>query len=336
MIKNILFVHNGISFFKPDLEILKKYFNVDDYNFENSKNIFVLLFRYLKFLIFLLKNLKKYDLFFIWFADYHSFLPVLFSKLFHKKSIINLGGYDVTYIPFLKYGAFSNPIRSFATGFSIHYANINLAVAQSLKKEALKRVPKAKISVIPTGYDFKNQTIGKNKENIILTVGRVDSFNRFIIKGIDFFVKLAKEMPKYKFIAIGLSEDSKRYIKTFPENLIILPQQPKEILDEYYSKAKIYAQFSLREGFPSAVCEAMLHGCIPIGTNVGAMKEIIGDTGFILENRSIEKAKIYIKQAMNFNITKSIKSSNRIKNNFSLEKREKQLISIFQKLNSIH
>ena len=333
MIKKILFVYNGISYVKSDLEILSKHFNVKTYNFSSSKNPLKMLWEYVKFFFFLLLNINNYDLYFIWFADIHSFPAVFFAKIFKKKSVVNLGGYDVTYIPELNYGAFSNPVRAFLTGYSIKNATINLAVAKKLKDEAIKRIKSANIKVVPTGYKISEIKIPENKKNIVLTVGRVDSYNRFKIKGIDLFCEVAKLMPNTKFIVVGISKEAESFLNNPPKNLITFPQLQIEKLQSFYKEAKVYAQFSMREGFPSAVCEAMLYGCIPVATNVGAIPEIIGNTGFIIKNDiSPKNIKNLILQAFEYTFADSLKASERIKNNFSLKHREQNLLEILKTL----
>ena len=43
----------------------------------------------------------------------------------------------------------------------------------------------------------------------------------------------------------------------------------------------------MSEGFPNALCEAMLSGCIPIVSNVGAMPKIVKETGYLLLKKDI-------------------------------------------------
>ncbi len=331
---SILFIHNSSSYVKTDLDILKKHFIVAVYKFNSSKNTSKMLWEYLKFFFFLIKNIRKFDMYFIWFADYHSFPPILISKIFNKKAIINLGGYDVTYIPKLNYGAFSNPLRSFVTKFSIKNASLNLAVSENIKQEALQRINKANIKVIHTGYDTNSLGISEKtkKKKIVLTTSKADNYARFKIKGLDFFCEVAKQLPDYQFIAVGVQKNLEKYFKNKPKNLTSYPILSQTKLSEFYQSAKVYAQFSLREGFPSSICEAMLFEEIPVSTDVGAAKEIIGDTGFVLENKEISLAVETIKKAMNLPDSEGKKCRNRIIENFNLEIREKKLLTEIKKL----
>jgi glycosyltransferase involved in cell wall biosynthesis len=57
-------------------------------------------------------------------------------------------------------------------------------------------------------------------------------------------------------------------------------------------------QLSISEGFPNAICEAMLSGCVPIGSDVAAIPEIIGDTGFILKKRNADMLRELVQKAI--------------------------------------
>jgi len=253
--KRILFVYTSFSsFVETDYNILSKFADVKQYKFESSKIIFKMIFEQVKLKIFLLMNIWKYDLIYCWFADYHSFLPILFSKLFKKKSILVLGGYDVTYIPELKYGSFSNPLRSFCAKFSIKNVTLNLSVSDNIRKEALERV----LTNIPTNLEI----IGKMKQKKLI---------------------------------------------------------------EYYQKAKVYAQFSMREGLPNAVCESMLCECIAVGFNNGGIPIAIGDCGFILDERNIDMAAELIDKAISSPKSLGKKARERIIKKFPLENRKKKL-----------
>jgi len=334
--KRILFVYTSFSsFVKTDHEILSKNYNVTKYQFKNSKNLFKMISEQAKLKIFLLLNIWKAKVVYIWFADYHSFLPILFSKVFGKKSILVLGGYDVTYIPELKYGSFSNPIRSFCAKYSIKNVTLNLSVSDNIKRDALKRVPDANIQNIYTGYS-KDKFLLNNteKKNIVLTVGSGDTLQRVKIKGIDFFIEVARKMPDYTFIVVGVGENALKLLKNIPANVEVIGKIKQKKLIEYYQKAKVYAQFSMREGLPNAICESMLCECIPVGFNNGGIPIAIGDCGFILDEKNVSKAVKLIEKAMNSPKDLREKARERIIENFDLGKRERELLELINKVST--
>lgn len=57
----------------------------------------------------------------------------------------------------------------------------------------------------------------------------------------------------------------------------------------------------MREGLPTAVCEAMLCECVPVGTNRYGIPIAIGDTGFYTEYGDVELTAEAIKKALDSN-----------------------------------
>jgi len=331
--KKALLVYTSLSsFVKTDYEILSKRYNVTKYQFNSSKKLFKMIFEQLKLKIFLLLNIWKCDFMYCWFADYHSFLPILFGKIIGKKTFLVLGGYDVTYIPDLEYGSFSNPLRKFCAKYSIKYATLNLSVSDNIKRDALERVPKANIQNIYTGYS-KDKFLSNNikKENVVLSVGSGDTLQRIKIKGIDFFIEVARKMPNYKFIVVGVGENALRFLNNVPINVEMIGKIEQEKLIEYYQKTKVYAQFSMREGLPNAICESMLCECIPVGFNNGGIPIAIGDAGFIIDEMDIDIAATSIKNAFIADVDLGKMARKRIIEKFSLEKREEMIFDVITK-----
>ncbi|NOX38385.1 MAG: glycosyltransferase family 4 protein [Calditrichaeota bacterium] len=328
----ILFIHKGLrSFVKKDLNILKQHFRVKDFFYDPKKGIGNNLIGQIKIFSWLLRHIWSAKVIYIWFADYHAFIPTILGKILSKKVYIALGGYDTTYIPELEYGVFSNPFRKCCAGYAIKNATYLLPVDERLISQAKKFVPniKSKIKVVDFGFDPDTWFCTSNKENIVLTVANINSPRVFKIKGIDFFVEVAKRLPQFRFRVVGVAKEMKALFPDLP-NLEIFPLANVHELKAHYSKAKIYAQFSIHEGLPNVVCEAMLCECIPIVTDVNGMPRQVGNCGFVIKERSPEVAAKTIMKAMDLPINWGKKCRDRVIKNFPLQKREKLLIELLK------
>jgi len=284
--QSILFVYvNYSSFVKADLEILSTFANVTKYQFKPGKGIFKTGIEVLKELIFLIFNGFKFDSVFVWFGDYHSMLPVLFAKTFRKKSFVVIGGYDVSTLSEYKYGSFSNPIRAFFTRNTFRFVDICFPVADALRKKLLVINPKAKAETIATSVDAEKFNFREyERPKRVITVSGTENHQRLMVKGLDRFRELATYLPEFEFILIGATDSVKSHFEPLPANLTLLPPQQFDQLTQHYEQASFYAQLSRSEGLPNALCEGMLCGCIPVGTNVGDIQITIGSTGLTIDN----------------------------------------------------
>ena len=245
--------------------------------------------------------------------------------------MVVLGGYDVTYIPELQYGSFSNPIRKFCTSYTLGHADHLLAVDTSLIEELKTRVKsiRGQTLTVPTSFDSNQWYRTQHKENLILTVGICDSLQRYKLKGIDIFIAVARLLPQYEFLIIGMKEKMLKSLD-IPENLHTRDYVTFSELRDYYSKAKVYAQFSMREGLPSVVCEAMLCECVPVGCAVNGISTAIGDCGYLLDSRNPAEGAELIQKALQNSGGLGEKARQRIISLFNTEKREKSLLEILE------
>jgi glycosyltransferase involved in cell wall biosynthesis len=330
MKKNILFIYTNYStFVKTDFEILSKKNEVIIYQFKPVKGLSKTALQMLRQLFYLLFNIWKFDSVFIWFADYHSFLPVLFAKILGKKSFLVIGGYDVANIPELNYGSLSSPLRKKLTLFSIKNASLCIPVVENLEKKINEIAPKAKTQTVYTGYKFglnKEKQLLKEREKMILTVSITNNRQRFLIKGLDRFRELAENLPDFQFYVVGISDEAKPLFNPLPENLVLLPLLSQNELTDYYLKASFYAQFSRSEGLPNALCEAMLYGCIPLGIDVGGISTAIDKNGLILNDWDVNSAIDFIQNnhdKLNREVFK-----NQIEEKFDLKFRKEKLLAL--------
>jgi len=321
--KKILLVYANFStFVKQDYEILSEDHEVTRYHFVHSKKPLAFLWQFVKQLIYLLFKGWRYDAFFIWFADYHSLLPVWFAKLAGKKSLVVIGGYDAARIRKLKYGVFYKKIRGFFAIQSIANSSKNLCVSSHIHRIISHISPNSKNLLI---YNCVNitSTTAFEKGNIVLTVAIINNEKTFYIKGIDLFIDAARTLQNYEFQIIGIEQENiKSLLVNLPPNLTLIGLLPHEKLADYYLKAKVYCQLSLIESFCVVLAEAMSFNCYPVTTNAGGMVEVAGRLGTTVK-RDLPHIIEAINKGMKSPLTDQFKKH--ITSSFSFEKRRNEL-----------
>jgi glycosyltransferase involved in cell wall biosynthesis len=280
----VLLVYKSFSLFvRKDYETLSSMARVKKLKSSFSKHVLYFIWGWVSQFFALLFHIWRTDVVYCWFADYHAFLPALFCRLTGKKFFVVLGGYDVTHVKELDYGAFNRKFRGYCAGFAMRAATLNLPVAGSLGVAARERMGDIRMKVVPTGYDPGFYKPIREKERVVLTVSITDSKQRFLVKGIDRFIELAGYMPEFRFVIVGMPESSRELAGNVPANLEIHPPLDQEKLKVWYDRSMFYAQFSRSEGLPNAVCEAMLMKCIPLGMQSGGIPDAIGDAGLVFD-----------------------------------------------------
>jgi glycosyltransferase involved in cell wall biosynthesis len=348
MRKQILyFCTNYSSFVNKDIAIFQKEFEVNPFLF-SVKNKYLTPFSFIKQFFFILMNIFKADIIVCQFAGYHSFFPVLFAKLFSKPSLLILGGTDCVGFPSIHYGNFQKVFLSKFTKWSCRLASHLSPVHESLmmydytyqkndfkKQGLLFFCPELKTpyTVIYNGYDEKKwfRNSEKKKNTFITVAGGLKMSFTFQLKGIDLILEVAPLFPDCEFTIIGANETMHLPIRS--KNVKLIPVMKHEELIKFYSESEFYLQLSMSEGFPNALCEAMLCECIPIVSNVGAMPDITGDTGFIFKNRDVKNLEELIRTALaSDNKSLSVNARKKIMDNYQESEREKKLLSLVKQI----
>ncbi len=351
--KVLLYYLNYSTFVKEDDRILSSAFAVCKYQFKASKKPLTFFFEILKLLFFSILNIPFTNVVYIWFADYHSFVPSLLARLFGKKIVIIIGGYDAVSIPSINFGVFRKQnFRAFCARKSIQMADLILPVDESLVtgfnhyadpegngypigiKHFVKSF-KGNIVVVPTGYDPEKWHISATvkREKSVITVGGAPDMQTFHRKGLDLFIETARLMPETDFFIVGLKGKMNDYaLQIAPKNLHSLGYIPNDELPPLLNKHTVFAQFSMSEGLPNTLCEAMLCGCIPVGSNVNGIPKGIGETGYILDQKNPEKAGELLKKALDTPEGMREKARAHILQNFLFDFRKDRIISLLQSL----
>ena len=339
--KKLIFIYPSLyTFIQTDIKLLSEDFELITVNQNWSRKSLLPINIFYQF-FFLLINLHKVETIIVSFAGYCSFFPSLLGKIFNKKVAIIVHGTDCVSFPEIEYGNLRNPILSFVTKKSLQWASIILPVSESLvytennyySSKPLKFGYNYHLSNIKTPYkvihnglnilnwDRDNEII-RDKTSFVTVLGE----GKVNIKGVDLIIDVASRFPNSIFYLAGI-ENVKGY--DMPENIICKGRLNPEELKLLFNQSQFYLQLSNTEGFGVALCEAMLCECIPIVSDVNFLPTIVGESGFVLKKRNSEMLFDLINLALNSNtIIFEGRARKRIKDNFSVNKRKKMLLSV--------
>ncbi len=273
------------------------------------------------------------DVTFSRFADTHAFPAVLFSRMFGRKSIVVVGGYEVARIPELRYGLVQSPVKSHILRYVLRRADRVLTVDESLKWDAIRNVgvDGENITTVPNGFDSEKFSFKGEKENMVLTAYLCSTWERARLKGLDTFVRTAATLPHLQFVTVGVTDPVLKDLRRMASsNVTFVPPVEENDLIPYYQRAKVYCQLSMREGLPNALCEAMLCECVPVGTDVQGIRTAMGDTGFYVSYEDPLATKEAIIKALSMGSGTSARE--RIRSLFPLQQREKRFAAIIEEL----
>ena len=324
------------AFIERDLEMIRPHAAIKDLEFTQSpvKLPFYLILQFFQ----LLWYLPRTSQYLCFFGGYHCILPVLFGTIFGKKCTIQAGGTDCINMPEIGYGNFRKKWLRMATVFSFKNCSLILPVAEALvsqhynydprinpKQGLLQLIPglKTPIQVIPNGFDtkfWKELGMERVRHSFISVATSTSTLARALVKGYDLIAQLAASNPEWSFTLVG----DANYQATSP-NILVLGKERPEALVQLYNTHEFYLQLSSSEGFPNALGEAMACGCIPIGSAVGAIPEILGDTGLLLKRKELGTLQQLIQDWMDGK-TKLTSPRARIESYFTYGHRQKLLL----------
>jgi glycosyltransferase involved in cell wall biosynthesis len=208
------------------------------------------------------------------FLGKNNFMAIATSAFLPAKSVVAVRGE-----PTMEY---EGALMQFLAKFLFRFADgVVLQTKQSMKffPKSVRR--KAVIMSNPLNQDFLNKRYTGVREDLIVTVGRLDE-NKNQAMLIHAFSKIAEEFPKVKLVIYGDGE-CRGGLEELVEskNLMDRISLPGSISDvpAHISNARIFALTSNTEGMPNTIIEAMALGLPVVSTDCpcGGPAELIED-----------------------------------------------------------
>lgn len=308
------------SFVRQDLDILGQFCLVDHFNGSGPGAAAKIV-----------RRLRRADVVVSWFATVYAFFAVLAARLTGKPSLVIIGGGDVAKFPDIDYGIWLSPWKSILVRYALRHATRVLAVDPYQVQEAkrLATYDGSNILYLPTGYDASHWTPAGAKEPFVLTVAGSHDENRMKKKGLDVLFAAARLLPDVPFVVVGIWEGILPRARSLaPANVTVTPFLPQAEVLRYYRRAAVYCQPSYTEGLPNSLCEAMLCGCVPVGTDRGGIPTAIGDRGWIVPYGDPAALASALRKALEAPPEAGERARERIAAEFTLERRRSGLMRI--------
>lgn len=316
----ILFVHNALrSFVRVDRDILASQHEVDELDLSAPYRIFSLSGR-----------LARADLVFSWFASLHSLGPVLGASLFRKPSIVAVGGYDTANEPEIGYGHMSHPWKRYVVRSICDSATALVANSHAARDEVMRNTrTKTPIHVIYHGFDMPAIAWNSEREPIVLTIGNISRGN-MSRKGHEVFVRAAAYVPEARFILVGRFVDDgiERLRAIAPHNVEFPGFLSDRDLGDMLSRASVYVQASMHEGFGCSLAEAMASGCVPVVSRRSALPEVAGPYGVYVERDDPLELASSIRSALGRADVNRREVAEYVEQTFPLERRRVALLNL--------
>ncbi|MCF2674457.1 glycosyltransferase family 4 protein [Fusobacterium varium] len=281
------------------------------------------IFENISFYIYLLKEAKEIDYLMFFHLGIDKFFLILFYKFLNKKGKIYLK-LDINKRTVNFYNQnFKNIFRKIQKKFlKKFFKNIDLISCET--KECFDEIKENglcnfdisdKLIYIQNGFDEDYLTENnikvkkfEEKENMMITVGRIGTEQKNNEMLLNVISKI--DLKDWKIYIIGpYTEEFKKYyddfIKSNPakkDKVILVGNiEDKNLLYDYYNRAKVFLLTSRWEGFAIVYPEALRFGNYIITTDVGGAKDITnnGEIGVVTEVENEEQYKKEILKVIN-------------------------------------
>ena len=279
-----------------------------------------------------LREVRRADLVFGWFASWHTFWPFTFARLLDKPSVLITGGFDTANLPEIGYGYQQGGATQRLARWIIGSASELITNSEYTRREVVENVglPEDRVTVVYHGVpDVFGELPSEEREAVALTVANV-GWLTFERKGLRPFVQAARLAPELRFVlvgewldgAIGLLRD------LGGPNVEYTGHVSDEELATWYRRSSVYVQASRHEGFGMSLAEAMLAGCIPVTTTAGALPEVVGGIGVQIDRADPEQIADAVREALALHAGERARARQRILDRFPVSARREGLLCV--------
>lgn len=294
---------------------------------------------------------QYFDVIFIWWWSY-ALIPVLLAKFFRKRSIIT-GTFNFKHD--LKDSAYDYFTKTWwqrcLIYFSVKLTDLNIFVSEKefVACKDYFKIKHADLLYHSVGeeYQQKRNHLQDSVEPFLFNLAWSGLLN-LDRKGVFIFLDAIKLLQLRgnccKVVLAGRKGDGVNALKIrikelgLEDNVEYLGEISKKEKLRYLRTCSLYVQPSKFEGFGLALAEAMASEAPCIVTPVGALPEVVGESGFYVEPNSPERLADEIERLMKLPQELELtgrKAAERVRHLFSFERKVEYFKDLESKLNTL-
>lgn len=269
------------------LATIVTYDNDDNYNDPNIEGVNVdFLKKYfnnpiIDGCLYLMKNAKKIDILHTFFWKKENYFWFFVYKLFNKngKIYVTIDADERIKRDEMINKGIKGKVKKYFLSKCTLISTETRDIYNWMKKNWYPEIKYIPYGVLPP----KEEVSYENKENVIITVGRIGTYqkaNEILLEG---FKKAYPKLKKWKLKLIGpVEKEFNKYLDEFFDNNPELrksieltgPIYDRKLLNDEYNKAKIFCLTSRYESFGLVLSEAASRGCYLISSEIAPAKDL--------------------------------------------------------------
>jgi glycosyltransferase involved in cell wall biosynthesis len=213
------------------------------------------------------------------FASEHALVAASIFRLWRRRVVIAVGGYDTAADTAHRYGLAAQR-RGWVPALVTRMAHRLVAHSEFALAELLARRPEAaaKASVAHLAVDlarWPDPGVDRDADQLV-TVATV-SRESFYRKGIDRFLAAAAVDPAHRYVLAGrVLPSAAALVADATPNVVLAGSLDLPALNRLLWGSGTYVQLSWHETFGLAMAEAMACGCVPVIADQPALVEVAG------------------------------------------------------------
>lgn len=268
--------------------------------------------------------IARSDLVMSWFASWHSLFPTLACRLLRKPMIVTVGGYDTAQLPGIDYGSQRGGFRRWVSIAVMKLATRLIVISEFTRREtAALGIDSRKFVLGYLGLDpARYPDPRRPREDLVITVGGVNTSN-LTRKGLEPFVRAAARLPHLRFVVVGAWMDGAidRLSAIATPNVTFTGRATHDDKVRWLWRSRVVVQASQHEAFGLSLAEGMLCGCVPVVTRAGALPEVAGDAGVVIDSADPQAIADGIVRALELGAGASLRSRERVLACFTIDQR---------------